>query len=101
MDKITSYFKEKLVATALLVLQDELYLSKFKDYKKKKPQSNDIIVVSAESQSYGEYLKPGESPSEIDYTHLFYFNLINSVVEGLILDKTPKKYLDLISHQEA
>lgn len=96
MDEWTIYIKQKLIATAQLVLQDELYVSKFKDYKKKKPQSNDIIVVSAESPDYGEYLKPGEVPSLEDYSYIMYFNLINTR-NGLILDQTPKRYLNYIA----
>lgn len=84
-----------MIATAQCVLNDELYLFKLKSYKNKKTQSNDIIVVSPEFPEYGEYLRAKESPGVIDYSHLIYFNLKNTV-DGVVLDQTPKKYIDRI-----
>lgn len=93
-EMITDAMKD-LIATAQCVLSDELYLSKLKSYRNKKPQSNDIIVVSPEFPDYGEYLRSKEDPGVIDYSHLIYFNLKNTV-DGIVLDQTPKKYVDRI-----
>lgn len=88
---------EALIEAAECVLSDELRLASYHKGNFKKPQSCDIIIVSADPQSnYGEYLRPGERPSVEDFSSLIYFNLRNRSGK-LILDKTPKIYSEYIA----